>query len=69
MLCFDDGLRSVVERSVYGTPKPYNFEDRTLLGVEQADKLLTKMYGDYMTPPPAKEQVGLHLQGVDFGKY
>ena len=53
VLCFDDGLRSVVERSVYGTPKPYNFEDRTLLGVEQADKLLTKMYGDYMTPPPA----------------
>lgn len=53
VLCFDDGLRSVVPREVYGTPSPYEFEGRTLLGVEKYDQLLSQMYGDYMTPPPA----------------
>ena len=52
VLCFDDGLRSVVPREVYGEPTPYQFEDRTLMGVEKYDYLLTHMYGDYMTPPP-----------------
>ncbi len=53
VLCFDDGYKSIVDRDIYGTPTPYYFEGRTLLGVEKADALLTKMYGDYMTPPPA----------------
>lgn len=52
VLCFDDGYRSIVDREVYGTPTPYSFEGRMLMGVEKADALLTKMYGDYMTPPP-----------------
>ena len=30
---------------------------------------LTQMFGDYMTPPPAEQQVGLHLINVVFGKY
>lgn len=51
VLCFDDGIRSVVPREVYGTPTPYTFEDRTLLGVEQYETLLSQMYGEYMTPP------------------
>lgn len=51
VLCFDDGLRSIVPREVYGTPKPYLFEGCTLLGVADYDRLLTQMYGDYMTPP------------------
>ena len=45
------------------------FEDTKLPVPEKYDKWLTQIFGDYMTPPPAKEQVGLHLQGVDFGKY
>lgn len=45
------------------------FEDTLLPVPEKYDKWLTQIFGDYMTPPPAKEQVGLHLQGVDFGKY
>lgn len=56
VLCFDDGLRSIVPREVYGTPKPYIFEGRELLGVEDYDTLLTHMYGDYMTPPQGNKQ-------------
>lgn len=53
VLCFDDGYKAIVDRGVYGTPSPYVFEGRTFLGVEKPDILLAKMYGDYMTPPPA----------------
>lgn len=53
VLCFDDGLRSVVDREVYGTPKKYKFEGKDLMGVEDHHTLLSHMYGDYMTPPPA----------------
>ena len=45
------------------------FENITLPVPKKYDQLLTQIFGDYMTPPPIKEQVGLHLQGVDFGKY
>ena len=33
------------------------------------DNWLRHIFGDYMTPPPLKEQVGRHLKGVNFGKY
>ncbi len=67
VLCFDDGLRSVVPREVYGTPTPYPFEDRTLMGVEQYDYLLSHMYGDYMTPPPAgtEFQHNIHYMNLE----
>lgn len=45
------------------------FEDTMLPVPVGYDQWLTQIFGDYMTPPPEKEQVGLHLQGVDFGKY
>lgn len=45
------------------------FEDIELPVAVGYDKLLTQIFGDYMTPPPAREQVGLHLRGVDFGEY
>lgn len=45
------------------------FEDTYLPVPLKYDQMLTQIFGDYMTPPPVKEQVGLHLQSVDFGKY
>ena len=45
------------------------FEDTMLPVPKKYDKWLKQIFGDYMTPPPIQEQVGLHLQGVDFGKY
>lgn len=45
------------------------FEEISLPVPKKYDQLLTQIFGDYMTPPPVKEQVGLHLQDVKFGKY
>ena len=56
VLCFDDGLRSVVDKEVYGTPKPYVFEGRTFMGVDDYDTLLSHMYGDYMKLPPVESR-------------
>lgn len=45
------------------------FEDTMLPVPKKYDEWLTQIFGDYMIPPPVKEQVGLHLQGIDFGRY
>ncbi|MBQ9639537.1 MAG: LicD family protein [Bacteroidales bacterium] len=60
---------SFVRRSVYGKPLRVPFEDMLLPVPEYYHEYLTQMFGDYMTPPPAEKQVGLHLINVDFGKY
>ena len=36
--------------------KLYKFEDLILNGPDDYDCVLTKLYGDYMTPPPEKEK-------------
>ena len=60
---------SIYKRSDFSNPIRVPFED-TLLPVPSGyDAILTQIFGDYMTPPPMREQVGLHLQGIDFGKY
>ena len=51
MLCFDDGFRSIVPRKVFGEGKNYTFEGMALRGAADSPYLLTRMYGDYMTPP------------------
>ena len=35
----------------YGKGKLYQFEDMQLMGPEDADKVLSQMYGDYMKEP------------------
>ncbi len=39
------------------------FEDRQLPIVNDVDKYLTSIYGDYMTPPPENERYGHDLDG------
>lgn len=56
--------KDIFEEAVY-----VPFEDTELPIPKMYNQWLTQIFGDYMTPPPIKEQVGLHLQGVDFGKY
>ena len=53
---FDDSLYVTFEDTLFPVPVGY-------------DNWLNHVFGDYMTPPPAKEQVGRHLMNVDFGKY
>ena len=56
VLCFDDGFKSIVDKEVFGTPKPYIYEDRQLLGIVDYDTLLSRMYGTYMELPPIEKQ-------------
>lgn len=60
---------SFFEKELYSNPIYVDFEDTKLPVPEKYDSLLRQIYGDYMTPPPVQEQVGWHLQNVDFGKY
>lgn len=57
------------KKGLFGKPLYVPFEDMMLPVPEKYDEMLTQLFGDYMTPPPANEQQGWHLQGVDFGKY
>lgn len=43
--------KEIVSKQWYGNPKSYIFEDTEIYGLEDADKYLTQLYGDYMTPP------------------
>lgn len=61
--------QSIYKKELYENPILVPFEDTKLPVPEKYDELLHQVFGDYMTPPPVKEQVGLHLRGVDFGKY
>lgn len=44
-------FKEMFPKSYYGNGKLYPFEDYMLMGPEDYDKVLTQMYGDYMTPP------------------
>lgn len=57
------------KKELFSNPIYVPFEDTLLPVPEKYDELLTQIYGDYMTPPPVKEQVGAHLKGINFGVY
>ena len=60
---------AIVKKAIFGNPIRVPFEDTYLCVAEHYHEYLSQMFGDYMTPPPADERVGLHLINVDFGKY
>lgn len=62
----DEGLKSVVHKSVYGTPQPYTFEGITVMGVEKADEYLRHIYGDsYMVVPPVDQRHQHNFYSLD----
>lgn len=48
--------REVVEREWLGEPHRYKFETIEISGPADADKYLTSIYGDYMTPPKESDR-------------
>lgn len=60
---------SIYKRSDYSNPIRVPFEDTMLPVPSGYNEILTQIFGDYLTPPPEKEQVGIHLKGIDFGIY
>lgn len=52
--------KSYIPDSYFGNPVPVQFEEYIFNAPAKADLLLTYWYGDYMTPPPAEQQVSHH---------
>jgi lipopolysaccharide cholinephosphotransferase len=65
---YDDGQRGAMPQEILGTPQPYNFEGKQVLGVEQSDVYLTRKYGDYMVVPDGDHQRQHNFQVLDFDK-
>ena len=49
-------FKEMFPKKYYGKGKFYEFEDNQLFGPENADAILTQMYGDYMTPPKDQDK-------------
>lgn len=50
----NDALGAMIDKDkVLGEPTPIAFEDKEVWGLRDNDSYLTKLFGDYMTPPPA----------------
>ena len=54
------GEKEIMPQCYYGMPTEYEFEGLRCFGVEKYDLYLTKLYGDYMKPPPEEERVSPH---------
>ena len=59
-------IKEILPKEYFGEPVLYRFEDRQFYGVQQADAYLTRLYGDYMTPPPEGKRGGHNIVYVDF---
>lgn len=54
------GYKELMNRSFFGEPKEYKFEDIVVYGVEKPHEYLTSLYGDYMKLPPMEKRVSHH---------
>ena len=60
--------KSIMPAEWYGNGKKVPFEDVEVLIPEDYDKYLTRLYGDYMTPPPKAERNGHYTDIIDLDK-
>ena len=65
---YDGGSKGVMNKSVLGTPAPYEFETITAAGVEHYDEYLSNKYGDYMTIPDGNHQRQHNFHYLDLEK-
>lgn len=54
--CGNWHMKEMFSKDIYGAGALYPFEDIMIRGPESYDFVLTQMYGDYMTPPPADQR-------------
>ena len=64
---YDDGLRGVMEKGVWGEPTPVPFGKCTFMGYEHPHTYLSRKYGDYMIVPPGdhRRQHNFHYLDLD----
>lgn len=66
VLDYDDGINGVMPKSILGTPQPFDFEGRQVMGVEHYDEYLRQKYGDYMVVPPHDNQRQHNFYYLDY---
>ncbi len=52
--------KEIIERSVYGEPQLYDFEDIQVYGVEHYDEYLAHIYGNWRKLPSKEQQMPRH---------
>lgn len=55
------GVKEIAPESLFEKRKLYQFEGYDFWSVEDANFWLSKVYGDYMTPPPIEKRVSPHI--------
>lgn len=60
-----NSVKQTMPKSVYNPRKLYEFEGEMFYSVCDADYYLTRLYGDYMTPPRKSEQRGHEISELD----
>lgn len=61
----NDGMTSVMPKTVLGKPTPYEFEGHMVMGVEHADEYLRREFGDYMQVPPPEKRISHNFFYLD----
>ena len=52
--------REIMDRDIYGTPAPYQFEGITVYGPEKYDEYLTALFKDWRKLPPEDQRCSAH---------
>lgn len=54
------GAKEIMPKAVFGNGVTGTFEGRSIRLPEKTDEYLTRLYGDYMTPPPPEKRIAHH---------
>lgn len=54
------GFKEIMQKSILGKPKEYEFEGYKFYGVENYDKYLKLLYGNYLEFPPKEKRISPH---------
>ena len=65
---YDDGERGAMQKEILGTPSPYSFEGKQVMGVAQYDTYLSNKYGSYMVIPDGDHQRQHNFHVLDLDK-
>lgn len=58
---FAGSLKILYPKELIEEYEDAKFEDKKLMVIKKNDIYLSKLYGDYMTPPPEKERGNIHI--------